>query len=31
MFKTGVMKGIRDWAQIVAQFALGAAAINILR
>jgi polysaccharide biosynthesis/export protein len=31
MFKTGVMKGIRDWAQIVAQFALGAAAINVLR
>jgi protein involved in polysaccharide export with SLBB domain len=29
--KTTFMKGLKDWAQIFAQFGLGAAAINLLR
>jgi protein involved in polysaccharide export with SLBB domain len=29
--KTTFMKGLKDWSQIFAQFALGAAAVNILR
>ncbi|MEO8726460.1 MAG: SLBB domain-containing protein [Acidobacteriaceae bacterium] len=31
-FKTGsVLRGIRDWSQVFAQFALGAAAVNVIR
>jgi protein involved in polysaccharide export with SLBB domain len=29
--KTTFMKGLKDWSQIIAQFGLGAAAINVLR
>jgi protein involved in polysaccharide export with SLBB domain len=29
--KTTFLKGLKDWAQVFAQFGLGAAAINILR
>jgi polysaccharide export outer membrane protein len=31
IFKTSVLRGIRDWSQVIAQFALGAAAINVLK
>jgi protein involved in polysaccharide export with SLBB domain len=31
IFKTTFLKGLRDWTQVFTQFALGAAAINILR
>jgi protein involved in polysaccharide export with SLBB domain len=31
MFKTPFMRSLRDWSQVIAQFALGAAAINIFR
>jgi len=29
--KTTFLKGLKDWSQVFSQFALGAAAINILR
>jgi protein involved in polysaccharide export with SLBB domain len=31
IFKSGVLRGLRDWTQVFAQLALGAAAINVLR
>ena len=31
IFKGGVLRGFRDWTQILSQFALGAAAINVLK
>jgi protein involved in polysaccharide export with SLBB domain len=31
IFKTSILRGIRDWSQVIAQFALGAAAINVLK
>jgi protein involved in polysaccharide export with SLBB domain len=31
MFKTSILRGLRDWTQIFSQLALGAAAINVLR
>jgi protein involved in polysaccharide export with SLBB domain len=31
VFKTTFLKGLRDWTQVFTQFALGAAAINVLR
>ena len=29
--KTTKLQGIRDWSQAIAQFGLGAAAVNVLR
>ena len=31
LFKTTFLRGLRDWTQVLTQFALGAAAINVLR
>jgi protein involved in polysaccharide export with SLBB domain len=31
LFKTTVLRALRDWSQVFSQFALGAAAVNILR
>jgi len=31
IFKTTFLRGLRDWTQVFTQFALGAAAINVLR
>jgi protein involved in polysaccharide export with SLBB domain len=31
IFKTSILRGIRDWSQVIAQFALGAAAVNVLK
>jgi hypothetical protein len=31
MFKTTILRSLRDWSQVFSQFALGAAAVNILR
>jgi protein involved in polysaccharide export with SLBB domain len=31
VFKPGLLRGLRDWTQVFAQMALGAAAINVLR
>ncbi len=31
LFKSTFMRGLRDWTQVFSQFALGAAAINVLR
>ncbi len=31
MFKTSFMVGLRNWSQIISQFGIGAAAINVLR
>jgi hypothetical protein len=29
--RTSFLKGLKDWSQVFAQFALGAAAINVLQ
>lgn len=31
IFKTTFLRGLRDWSQVISQFALGAAAINVLK
>jgi len=31
VFKPGVLRGLRDWTEIVGQLALGGAAINVLK
>jgi len=31
VFKTTFLHGLRDWSQVISQFALGAAAINVLK
>jgi hypothetical protein len=31
MFRTTFLRALRDWSQVFSQFALGAAAVNILR
>ncbi len=31
LFKTSILKGLRDWSQVFGQLALGAAAINVLK
>jgi hypothetical protein len=31
LFKTTFLKGLKDWSQVLGQFALGVAAINVLK